>query len=95
MLKGQCVSGLCTFEDSAFVSSQEWPELKKFSRSANSIKWRSGSIHADSVWLGPEELWIVGLTALVIHPHFKHVPVYLTGCNYNLSDALMWMDSTY
>lgn len=71
-------------EDPAvFVSSHKWPRIRKFSCHDNCLKQRSGGIHADRVWPGPEELWIAGLTALVIHLHFKRVPpVYLTGCNF-------------
>lgn len=47
----------------------------------NRLIWRKLGIHADRVWPGPEKLWIAGLTALVIHLHFKHVHIYLSGCD--------------
>lgn len=38
-----------------------------------------GGVVALLIVFGPDELWIAGLTALVIHFHFKRVPVYMTG----------------
>lgn len=64
-------------EDPAvFGSSHKWPRLRKFCCYGDRLKWRSGNSHADSVWPGPEELWIAGRTVPVIHLHFKHVPIF-------------------
>ena len=76
--KGACP--LRIEETAVFVSSHKQPKIRTFGCYGNCLKKkRRGAIHADRVWPGPKKLWIVGLTAVVIHLHFEHVPIYLTG----------------
>lgn len=65
-----------------FVSFRERPSIRKFSCYGNCLKKMRGSIHDDSVGPGPQELWIAGLIAMIIHLHFKPCSCFfLTGCS--------------